>query len=301
MVQREVRYALVDLGNQTWDVKGICADNFGTWGTYLQELRFWWEIDPTLVVLTTGVLTGTGAPGTGAMTWCYLGKTGTVCTAEAEGRLGAYLRYAGVDAVLFLNRSEKPCCVTVDNGALELTHPQMDELSLLANRKNEDAVIATVAQNAVLEDKYFAIAGKDVASRLQSKGVEGLFVEDTGILPVADPAAVVALSTELWQTVSRSGCTRQPDRQHPAYFLSPDHTADFESRPVYENQAKSGEDAMYAALGILWSQALAQFDRRKYTAKLITACTGAPCTEEDLDALNEYLVQLRQKKVGGEA
>ena len=80
MVQREVRYALVDLGNQTWDVKGICADNFGTWGTYLQELRFWWEIDPTLVVLTTGVLTGTGAPGTGAMTWCYLGKTGTVCT-----------------------------------------------------------------------------------------------------------------------------------------------------------------------------------------------------------------------------
>lgn len=301
MVQRELRYALVDLDNQTWDVKGVCADNFGTWGTYLHELRFWWEIDPTLVVLTTGVLTGTGAPGTGAMTWCYLGKNGTVCTPAAEGRLGAYLRYAGVDAILFLNRSDQRCCVTVDNGALELTSPQMDELSLLANRKNEDAVIATVAQNAVLEDKYFAIAGKDVASRLRSKGVEGLFVEDTGILPVADPETVASLCTEFWQTVSRSGCPRQSGRQHPAYFLSPDHTADFESRPVYENQAKSGEDAMYAALGILWSQALAQFDRRKYTAKLITACTGAPCAEEDLDVLNEYLVQLRQKKVGGEA
>lgn len=301
MVRRELRYALVDLGNQTWDVKGVCADCFGTWGTYLHELRFWWEIDPTLVVLTTGVLTGTGAPGTGAMTWCYLGKNGTVYTAAAEGRLGAYLRYAGVDAIVFLNRSEQPCCVTVDNGAVELTCPQMDELSLLANRKNEDAVIATVAQNVVLEDKYFAIAGKDVASRLRSKGVEGLLVENTGNLSAADPETVVSLCTELWQAAVRTGCALQSGRQHPAYFLSPDHTADFESRPVYENLAESGEDAMYAALGILWSRALAQCDRRRYTAKLITACTGAPCAEEDLDALNAYLAQLQRKKVGGEA
>lgn len=69
MIQREMRYALVDLANQTWDVKDVLADKFGTWGLFLQELRFWWQIDPTMVVLTTGILTGTGAPGTGAMTW----------------------------------------------------------------------------------------------------------------------------------------------------------------------------------------------------------------------------------------
>ena len=30
MIQREMRYALVDLANQTWDVKDVLADKFGT-------------------------------------------------------------------------------------------------------------------------------------------------------------------------------------------------------------------------------------------------------------------------------
>lgn len=300
MIQREMRYALVDLANQTWDVKDVLADKFGTWGLFLQELRFWWQIDPTMVVLTTGILTGTGAPGTGAMTWCYLGSDGTVCTAAAEGRLGAYLRYAGVDAIVFLNKSEHPCSVTVDNGTLELKDPQTDKLSLLANRKNEDAVIVTVSPKVVAEDKYFAIAGKDLAICLLDKGVSEILVETTGTLPTADPAAMISTCTELWQAAISAGHTLSAGRLHPAYFLSLDHVADFQSASVYENPVASDEDAVFSALGIIKSRNLTQCDWKQYTAKLITAFSGETCTAEDIDMLAAYLLQLRQEKVGGD-
>ena len=300
MVQRVMRYALVDLGNQTWDIKEVTADCFGTWGTYLQELEFWWALDPTLVTLTTGILTGTGAPGTGAMTWNYR-KGGKVCSVTAEGRLGAYLRCAGVDSLVFLGKSEEPCCVTVDGGELKLTHPKTAYPALLANRKEEDAVLVTVSQSAVVEDKYFTLAGRDVAKQLWSKGVAALSVETTGILPVADPKALIAICTELYQAARRAGTALHSGRKTPARYLSLEHTVDFGAPAAYENPAPDAGDAVYAALGILWSEAFPQRDRRAYTARLITACSGAPCAEEDIDALAEHLAQLQQKKVGEDA
>lgn len=300
MIRREMRYALVDLSNKTWDVKDVLADKFGTWGLFLKELRFWWYIDPTMVVLTTGILTGVGAPGTGAMTWCYLGSDETICTTAAEGRLGAYLRYAGVDAIVFLNKSEHPCSVTVDNGTLELKDPQTDKLSLLANRKNEDAVIVTVTPEVVMEDNYFAIAGKGLAMRLLDKGVSEVLVETTGTLSVADPVAMASTCTELWQATTSAGRTMLAGRLHPAYFLSQNHAADFQRASVYENPVASDEDEVFSALGIIKSGNMTQCDWKQYTAKLITAFSGKTCTEEDIDMLAAYLLQLRQEKVGGD-
>jgi len=299
MLKRVVRYAAVDLTNRTADIKEIQAESFGTWSMHLEEMGFWWEADASTMALTTGVLTGTGAPGTGAFVWSYL-KNGKLQNVAAEGRLGAAMRYAGVDVLVLYGKSETPLCLTIDDGELALTEQAADYASLLANRKNEDAVIATVSRKAVTEDKYFAISDGAVAKRLLDKGVAAIVAEATGALQVADAGRLAALCTELYQAGIASGAAVGSSRKHPVRFLSLDSAADLEGPVSYENPVEA-ENAVYAALGIIWSKALERCDQKRYTAELTSACLGTPCCEADLDVLFAHLAELQQKKVEGGA
>lgn len=299
MAQRTVRYALVDLTNRTTDLKEVTVDWFGTWGMHLEEMGFWWTVDPSMVALTTGVLTGSGAPGTGAMTWSYM-KNGKVQNVTAEGRLGAWLRYAGVDTVVFYGKSEEPLCLTVDDGELTLTEPEADYAAFLAVRKNEDAVIAITKGKALVEDKYFAISDAAVGKRLAEKGVTAIVAEATEALAVADSQRLAGLCVELYQTAIHGG-TVETGRKQPARFLSLDHTVSFDAAAAYESPVETAEEEMYAALGMIWSKALAQRDQKADTAALISTCLGVPCTTEELDALEAHLAELKQKKVEGGA
>lgn len=296
MTRRAMRYAIVDLENQTSEIMEITVEHFGTWGAYLNELVFWWEADPSAVVLHTGVLTGSGAPGTGAMTWSYL-KNGRIRNVFGEGRLGAYLRYAGVDSMIFMGRSPKPCCISVEAGALSVAHSEMGYDALLANRRTEETVFSFVTGEAVVEDQYFAVADRAVASRMSDKGVRSLIVEASGRLPVADPQRMLALCAELYQDSIRNGIPDTGGRKKPAHFLSLSHVSGFDCPPVYEDPVATREAAVYAALGIIWNSA--QKDWKAYTAALISACLGISCAGRDLDALAAHLTRLRRKTVKG--
>lgn len=296
-MERTVRYALIDLQNRTTGLKEVQAGWFGTWGLLLEELGFWWRLDPSAVALTTGPLTGCGAPGTGAMTWSYL-KNGRVQNLTGEGRLGAALRYAGVDALLFYGRSDAPLWLEVEDGKLSLREGKPSYTTLAAGKPSEDTVVVTFRPRGAVEDKYFPLSDGALSRRLLEKGISALTVDTAGGLAVADSQRLAALCVDLYHWAAQNG-PAAGSRQQPAQFLSLDHTVGFESPATYLNPARSPEEQLFAALGILWSPRLEGRSRRADTAALLEACLGIPCTEGDLDALEAHLAQLRQRNLEG--
>ena len=300
MMRRTMRYALIDLANQTTVVKEITADDFGTWGVLFDEMDFWWKADPDVVALTTGVLTGSGAPGTGASSWCFLQDGAPRCVAW-EGRLGAWLRCGGIDSVIFLGKSREPCRVMFSNGKIRLERGSADYPTLLAGREDPNAVIAVVTRKAVTEDKYFVISDRSVADRLFDKGLCAIVAEPTGRLEIADPVRMAELAAEMTRTAIRSGRLLGSGRTEPARYLSLDHTVRFQKPTSYNSPVASFKDLVYASLGIIWSEALAGMDRKRITAELLTACTGTPCREEEIDALAEQLTRVMENTGKGDA
>lgn len=302
MAQRTVRYALVDLTNRTAEIQEIQADHFGTWAMHVDEMAFWWESDPTTVAFTTGVLTGVGAPGTGAMSWSYPVRNGRLQTVPSEGRLGAMMRCAGVDAMVLYGRSEQKLCLTVADDGISMEEKSVSYADLLANKKHEDAVLVTVSRKAVVEDQYFAIGDSTAAKALLNKGVGAIVVETEGAFQVADSTRLTERSVAMYQSAIRSGTLAQRDgRKNPVYYLSLDHSVTFGEEVSFEKEVESEKEKLLAALGIIWSESLAGRDPMEDAAALVSAVLGVPCTAAELEELGAYLAACEKKKVAGGA
>lgn len=302
MVERTLRYAMVDLTNRTAEVQEVRVDAFGTWAMHGAEMAFWWESDPTAVALTTGVLTGVGAPGTGAMSWSYPAKSGKLQTIYAEGRLGAMMRCAGVDALVFYGNSKNQVCVTISEDGIVMEEKGLSYEELLAHKKHEDAVLVTISRRAVVEDKYFAIGDAAVAKALSGKGVGAIVVETEGFFAVENSAEVAEISVDLYQAAIRSGRLNPlAGRNTPAYYMSLDHTASFDANVSYSNPVADESMEVLAALGMIWSPALADRDAMETAAALVRAVTGNACTAADLEDLRAELAACKTKKVVGGA
>lgn len=73
------------------------------------------------IVILTGPVTGTPAPESGR--WCSVTKsplTGTIHDSHSGGDFGPYLKFSGVDGVIFEGASEKPVYLWIENGNTEL-------------------------------------------------------------------------------------------------------------------------------------------------------------------------------------
>ena len=301
-MERTIRYGLIDLANRTTQRVTLQAARFGTWGMLGEELAFWWQQDREAVALTTGPLTGCGAPGTGAMAWSYL-KEGRLHTLATEGRLGAWLRYAGLDALVFCGKTDGPLWLEVSAQGQALRSGKPSYAALAAQKPTEEAVVATVRPRGILEDGLFALSDRSLARRLLDKGLTALVVDagEEGGLAVADSARLARLCVELYSWAAKEG-PLAGDRNAPARYLSLDHMAPLNKRDIYMNPACTPEEQLYAALGILWSPHLEGRDRRADTAALLEACLGGRCDPAELDQLGNYLARLRLTNLeGGEA
>lgn len=214
------------------------------------------------LALSTGLLTGTGAPGSGGMTWC-LRRGGVFQCVPAEGRLGAALRYGGIDHLVFQGASGGPYMlnITVCNGEITLrrtsNRPFMAFKDAWRARPEEDSVIAVVGRNCVAEDNFFAVGSQTVAAALRERGVGSLTVSSSGGLSMADDREFLRKSVELW--ARRRDVSPAADMEHPAACLSPlpgVRKSDSELLRALEEEDLEGR--LLAALGLFrWSEGCA--------------------------------------------
>lgn len=294
-MQRIVRYALIDLLNRTAAVKEVSAGQFGCWSLHFEEMRFLWELDPEAVAFSTGPLTGTGVPGSGAMVWSCL-RRGAVHHAAAEGRFGAALRCAGIDMLFITGSSPQPLRLRICQGEITFENPVGNASSLLAVRRFEDAALLTVSRESVTEDRCFVIAGEHIAQRLLNKGICAVIAEGDGAIPLADSRRFTPLCVELWQEAIRSRNLPQSGRSRPVQFLSAGCLVSLEvpaSSPF-----DGGGDPVFAALGVAWNKTGFSASKPKQRlAQLLTACLGEPCTPEELTALSKHLKALERRNL----
>lgn len=189
------------------------------------------------VVITTGVLAGTGSP----VFDCLSIKEGGGPSSYCSGRIAAALRYAGADAVVIRGQLAKSRVLVLEDGT-----GMLDDMPVKV--ENNEALKEGTALRRALRDQYLTdetvIEDRAVPSALLAKGIAAIIVTGTGGLAVADPAAMIDAYIEFYQN-----------------SLCPDDVCTCD--PL-------ADEACAAIL-----------------RKLITACYGETCTDEDLAHFQE--------------
>ncbi|MCK4368504.1 MAG: aldehyde ferredoxin oxidoreductase family protein [Dehalococcoidales bacterium] len=153
-----------------------------------------------------GILTGmfTGTQAISGTRFTVVGKsplTGGWGDANSGGYFGAYLKYAGYDAVLFTGISEKPVYLFIDNGKAELrdaahlwgkdTYQTEDTLKSELGR---DVAVACIGQSgeklsriaSIIHDHGHAAARSGLGAVMGSKRLKAVAVKGKMKVPVAD-------------------------------------------------------------------------------------------------------------------
>ena len=291
--------SIVDLGE--WD---LSSGNFG-WGVHSFN-RANRQRDISFVALSTGILTGTGVPGSGGIAWCNYQNNSSMFY-PAEGRLGAALRYAGIDHLAITGKcpAGQKADITIRDGKISITYVRASRTESAAKaytqvwkrRPTEDSVIAIPAPSGILEDNWFFISDKMTSSLLRNMGLRSLTVSYSGGLKMAAPEAFCALTAQLWQI--RRALPIASDAEHPVRYLSvmPGCGAADTSAWPARARLKSGvlEKQMLTALGLYWGQHAETLGGLDMAAKLLSACSGDTVTVDDLRqsalALNRALTQ----------
>lgn len=269
---RKMNCVVADLTERTAAVETVEAGVFVS-PAGLAE-RFSARLPEPIVCLCTGVLTGTGAPGSGVMSWG--GRA--VPAVYAEGRLGAYLRYAGIDALVLAGKSETPLALQIEDGAASLEEaarldrPGLEEQFLLSA---EDTVIAVPEAEGVVENGGFSIGDSRVAGQLREMGLAAIAVTGTGAVAIADSRKFLETVLELYR--------KAPKPVTPAW-----QRTDLPAVP-YLSVAPEGkafhplEARVDLALGVNLDGITAPPERRAYLLRLLGACTGEPWEEAALE------------------
>jgi len=168
------------------------------------------EVDPAVdaldaankLVLATGPLTGTGAPG--ANRYMLLTKsplTGGIANSSAAGDFACAIKYAGFDVIIVEGAAERPVFVFIDDGRVSF-HDASD-LWGLDTEQTERAVIAATAPDAkvncigpageklvryacVMNDMGRAAGRSGVGAVMGSKRLKAIAVRGTGGVTIAD-------------------------------------------------------------------------------------------------------------------
>ncbi|MBQ8934614.1 MAG: hypothetical protein IJ061_10095 [Lachnospiraceae bacterium] len=260
MIKREIRCAAVDLSSRSVKIKKMTSAKFNS------------SYSDASVALVTGILTGTGAPGTGVMSWRSVnGKR-----IFTEGRLGAYLRYAGLDALVINGAAEKDVAVRIADGAVQILEAVPDMRRLCGAFKTNDTCIAMVSPTGVVEDDGFCISDAGISKILSKIGVAAIVAVGTGYLPIADSRKFTDLCVELYRKAAvRTSLSRE---DLPAVrFLSvqlPDR-----EKTVFEY---AGFRDKYAGLGIHLGNSFSNNRKIGIISDLVSAVTGTECSESDI-------------------
>ncbi|MBW2618329.1 MAG: aldehyde ferredoxin oxidoreductase family protein [Deltaproteobacteria bacterium] len=175
-------------------------------------------IDPlgpdNVLIFGTGTLTGTNAPSSGRMTITAKGPaTGLYLKTSVGGHLGAELKYAGYDYIVFLGAAEKPVYLWIDDGQVEIREAgrlwgqgtrQTDTLikEELGDEDIQTAVIGPAGENKVLIacilfSRFNSASRGGIGAVMGSKNLKAVAVRGSGGLRPAQGKEFFDLASRL--------------------------------------------------------------------------------------------------------
>lgn len=293
MRERNMRCAVVNLTHRSVTVQEIKAKAYGTYATFVNGADAWLKEDANVVILSTGVLTGTGAPGTGMMSWSSM-EGENVRTIFAEGRLGPYLKYAGIDALVLTGRSETPVVVRVDAGNVVILDAILDRHELKDVYLTDDTVLAVPEVEGVLEEDGYYIADNRISKNLKERGVAAIVVIGIGSLTVSDSALLKDTIIQMYQDLSLPLSVVQKRTDVPAvrFLAVAEGTGD---KIAYNELLLEKEMLVYASLGINLKNRYDRVEQRNYILCLLKACLGSDSSEDELEELGRILAKAAGK------
>lgn len=178
-----------------------------------------------LVVLATGPLTGTRAPGAGRFTAVFRSPlTGTVCDCSAGGSFGARLKRCGYDAVIIRGRAPHPVYLHISSEGTRLEKadqlwglevPEVHRrLKAQFGRLSSILAIGPAGETGVL----YACAAVDsrrhlgrggLGAVMGAKRLKAVVVTGGGAVEMADPRAFEAVLYEVEKLVEANPVTSQ--------------------------------------------------------------------------------------------
>ncbi len=195
LIEPTLRYAREWLGSAGIAIK-LLYDELRPWVTPYEPMN--------KVVLGTGVLQGTTAPGACKMTLSTLGPmTGGWATGASDSHVGGQLKFAGYDLVVITGKAHKPVYLWIDDERVEIrdaTHHwgKTTSATLKALRDElGDASLHTLSigpagENlvrgaCVVQDEGRAFGRCGTGAVLGSKNLKAVVAKGSGSIGVADP------------------------------------------------------------------------------------------------------------------
>lgn len=187
------------IGGKIMAAKILCDNFTGKEEAFSEE---------NLIVISTGPLTGTGAPSSSRFNMSTLSpQTGFITSSNCGGRFGYYLKKAGIDALILKGKCEKHSWLEIDNGnfilhdaddiwGLNATPAQEALVSKIEEQKKRKVkmaqlVIGPAGENLV---KYASVVSDErVAGRAGVgavygwKNLKGITVTGVKSVSVSDP------------------------------------------------------------------------------------------------------------------
>ena len=103
--------------------------------------------EENLIVISTGPLTGTGAPSSGRFNLSTLSpQTGFITSSNCGGSFGYFLKKAGLDAVILKGRCSRHTWITIENGSFRFRDADADGLWGLTVTPAQEAVERVLTQ-----------------------------------------------------------------------------------------------------------------------------------------------------------
>ncbi len=130
------------IGGKIMAAKILC-DNFkGTEQPFSEE---------NLIVITTGPLTGTGAPSSGRLNMsCLSPQTGFITSSNCGGSFGYFLKRAGMDALIIRGRCDRHTWIVIENDRFTFRDADEDGIWGLKVTEAQDKI------GGILEEKWGA-------------------------------------------------------------------------------------------------------------------------------------------------
>jgi len=186
------------------------------------------------IVILTGPVTGTPAPESGR--WCSVTKsplTGTIHDSHSGGDFGPYLKFSGVDGVIFEGASEKPVYLWIENGNAELRSASdlwgkdvfaTTEALTKGDKKTHVACIGPAGEHLVrfaniMNEKHRAAGRGGHGAVLGSKKVKAIVVRGDTRPPIADNEALKKANEQVIKKIHEMSTTGDSLPKHGTSVL----------------------------------------------------------------------------------
>ncbi|NLB18963.1 MAG: hypothetical protein GX825_09610 [Syntrophomonadaceae bacterium] len=324
-INDNIRCVLVDLEKHKANISEFSLqdipDLVGGWSVQYVLWKKQWEKSLKkkdkypMLGLSTGPVTGTGAPASGGFNWCMLGENGLMLQ-QAEGRLGAELRYAGFDHVLFCGRSAEPVHIRFTDERVEILSaeeyiekPVEAVYELLISQSLESGrVVVQVEPEVILEDKYFTIGTADTASVLAGLNVKAITAFGQGRINIAEPEGFLNLCIGLYQDYRNNKGDEKNQAGPFGYYLSPwrsvqlndDDRTDLAGAKTLnlidtDHGKQQVEDIIFALLGLCWNEKFPPSSRLEHAARLVGSIQGNSWSATQLNEMALRIIRINQE------